>query len=154
MFWGSQNDSQCSLKKHISKLEVWFFVYPRRPPSPPRFGKRPDFFRIFFSATFPYILSLIRFEHPLWNFFNPFFKWCVVDIYVIVTEQWSGHWSVHEWNYEYSKNIFSTIITCKQEAYTFATWCRKCHEPFWFADLRPRQGSPIQSGILYLQIDH
>ena len=42
-------------KKHICKLEVWFFVYPRRHPPPPQFGKIPDFFRIFFGY-----LSLLR----------------------------------------------------------------------------------------------
>ena len=72
MFWGSQNDSQCSLKKHISKLEVWFFVYPRRPPRP-RFGKRPDFFRIFFRLP-----SLIKFGYDYsfmmawWMPYSPF----------------------------------------------------------------------------------
>ena len=49
---------------------------------------------------------------------------------------------------------YSTIITCKQEAYTSATWCLRCHEPFWFADPHPRRGSPIQSGTQCLQIDH
>ena len=51
MFWGSQNDSQCSLKKHISKLEVWFFVYPRRPP--PLVWQKTTLFPDFFSGYLP-----------------------------------------------------------------------------------------------------
>ena len=47
-----------------------------------------------------------------------------------------------------------TMITYKQEAYTSATWCLRCHELFWFADLRLTQGCQTQSGTLCLQIDH
>ena len=41
---------QAHLKKHIIALGGWLLMYTSGPP--PRFGKRPDFFRIFF-ATFP-----------------------------------------------------------------------------------------------------
>ena len=39
-------------KKYFSKIEVWHFTTIRDSP-PPQFGKRPDFFRFFFSAPFP-----------------------------------------------------------------------------------------------------
>ena len=51
--------AQCSLYYipllHIITLGVWFLMLP--PSSPPRFGQRPDFFRIF--ATFPYSMSYL-----------------------------------------------------------------------------------------------
>ena len=43
-------------KRYFSKIEDWHFTTIRDPP-PPRFGKRPNFFR-FFSAPFPLALSL------------------------------------------------------------------------------------------------
>ena len=36
-------------KKRICKLEVWFFIYPRRPPLPPGLAKDHTFFRFFFG---------------------------------------------------------------------------------------------------------
>ena len=59
MFWGSQNDSTCSLKTYISKIEVWLFY-------PPPFGKRRQFFQawekfphfpVFFLADIPNVFT-------------------------------------------------------------------------------------------------
>ena len=36
-------------QKHIRKLEVWFFIYPRRPPLPPGLAKDHTFFHFFFG---------------------------------------------------------------------------------------------------------
>ena len=48
MFWGSQNDSQCSLKKNTFPNLRFGFLFTLGDP-PPWFGKRPHFFRIFFG---------------------------------------------------------------------------------------------------------
>ena len=85
-------------KKPICKLEVWFFVYPRRPPPPPVWQKTtlfPDFFPATFPKTtsFPgIILPQVRFGRDRCNIIMStqtiFSAFCRKNISVAIARFW------------------------------------------------------------------